>query len=267
MVPRSHNTPRTWLIDSYNRAKTRVIASLQAATSKVTISFDGWKANNEVLDMLGVVAHYLDNDHKLKTVVLSMRDTLGSHTGANIADHLADVLSDFEISGDRVAYYAADNATNNDTALAALNESVKVDPVKQRLRCAGHIYNLVCNAILYGVDDEASQDALQQAREIDSAVTTDFDTTLHVGSDEAKLIAWRKKGPVRKLHNTMVHIKANNRRKTLFERHQHQATVEEGDDLVTTKLYRAVTNGGIRWNSTYLMIKRAILLKNAIQLY
>jgi hypothetical protein len=32
-------------------------------------------------------------------------------------------------------------------------------------------------------------------------------------------------------------------------------------------MYRVVANGGIRWNSTYLMIDRAMLLKDAIHLY
>jgi hypothetical protein len=36
---------------------------------------------------------------------------------------------------------------------------------------------------------------------------------------------------------------------------------------MTSKIYQAVTNGGIRWNSTYLMIERVIPLKDAISLY
>ena len=33
------------------------------------------------------------------------------------------------------------------------------------------------------------------------------------------------------------------------------------------KILRLVTNGGIRWNSTYLMIDRNIYLKDALTLY
>jgi len=46
-----------------------------------------------------------------------MRDTLGSHTGANIADQLFDVLKDYQISRSQIAFFVADNATNNDKAL------------------------------------------------------------------------------------------------------------------------------------------------------
>lgn len=268
LVPRNdHTTPRRWIMESYHAARSRVIQSLKSATSRITISFDGWKANNEILDVLGVVAYYLNSDYKLQTIVLGMRDTMGSHTGTNIADHLVDVLSDFEIEGHQVAYYAADNATNNDTALVALNAHVTVDPTAQRLRCMGHILNLVCNAILYGVDEDALEDASQTARESNSCITTNFDTTLRNGSEEVKLLAWRKKGPVGKLHNTVVHIKANNQRRELFERKQREIIDVAGDEPVTSKIYRAVINGGIRWNSTYLMIERALLLKDAISLY
>jgi hypothetical protein len=83
-----------------------------------------------------------------------MRDTLSSHTRANIADHLFDVLKEYQISGNQIAYFAANNATNNDTALTALSERVAIDPVASRLRCTGHIFNLVCTAILFGVPDK-----------------------------------------------------------------------------------------------------------------
>jgi hypothetical protein len=87
-----------------------------------------------------------------------MRDTLGSHTGANIADHLFDVLKDYQIRGNQVAYFAADNTTNNDSALAVLTERMDIDPIASRLRYAGYIFNLVCSAILFGVDEDALDD-------------------------------------------------------------------------------------------------------------
>jgi hypothetical protein len=61
---------------------------LTKATSKLTLLFDGWTANNKVLDLLGIIVHYLNENHERRVVVLGLRDTLGSHIGANIADHL-----------------------------------------------------------------------------------------------------------------------------------------------------------------------------------
>jgi hypothetical protein len=116
-----------------------------------------------VLDLLSVICHYLDENNTRRAVVLGLRDTLGSHTGANMADHLLSVLQDYKLSK-QVAYFMADNATNNDKALAVLSSylpSMKLDPVKHRLRCSGYIYNLVCKAILYGVNSDCLEDASQ----------------------------------------------------------------------------------------------------------
>jgi hypothetical protein len=88
-----------------------------------------------------------------------MCNTLGSHTSANIANLLFDVLKDYQISSNQIAYFVADNATNNDTALKHLSERITLNPVTSRLRCAGHIYNLVYTAILFRVDSVAIEDA------------------------------------------------------------------------------------------------------------
>jgi hypothetical protein len=119
-----------------------------------------------------------------------MRDTLGSHTGANIADHLFDVLKDYQISGSQIAFFAADNATNNDKALQLLSERVTLDPVASRLRYTGHIFNLVCTAILFGADkdalDDAQYDFSQQYDDSTSGTqaVTSFETVLTYGSEE-----------------------------------------------------------------------------------
>jgi hypothetical protein len=212
--------------------------------------------------------HYLSDDYKLHNVVLAMCNTLGSHTSANIADYLFDVLKDYQISGNQIAYFAADNATNNDTALKHLSQRVTLDLVTSRLRYAGHIYNLVYTAILFGVDSIALEDSqydfsqLQDDSETERIIE-ELDTTLRNGSEEQQHRAQQRHGPIRKLHNLVTHIKANNSRITLFNSKQREATMTGEAE----KILRLVTNGGIRWNSTYLMIERAIKLKDALTLY
>ena len=150
-----------WIVDAYKEAKPKVVRSITNSASKLTISFDRWKANNDALDLLRVVVHYLRDDDKLHNVVLTMCDSLGSHTGANIANNLFDVLKDYQIHSRQIAYFAADNASNNDTALAALAERVDIDLIASRLRCAGHIFNLVCIAILFGVPNKEDLEDIQ----------------------------------------------------------------------------------------------------------
>jgi hypothetical protein len=296
LIPQSPNTTRAWVFAEYAKYHKSIVRSIANARGKVTISFDGWKANNHVLDLLGVIVHYLGDDYKLHNVVLALRDTLGSHTGENIADHLFDVLKDYQISGSQIAFFAADNATNNDKALKLLSDRVTLNPVTSRIRCAGHIFNLVCSAILFGVDAEALEDAqydfsqpqdkddhnddsvsssgsqaLQQHQLIDDSTSgtqavTSFESVLTHGSEEQQHRAWQRKGPIGKLHNLVVHIKANSTRIGVFESKQAEA-IAEGVETSHAKILRLVTNGGIRWNSTYLMIERAILLRDALTLY
>jgi hypothetical protein len=134
-----------------------------------------------------------------------------------MADHLFATIRDFSVS--EVDYFIADNATNNDTALEALinlRPQYCYDKVKQRLRCTGHVYNLICKAILYGVDANCIDEASQSSQPTMISVSS-FEAVMNSGDDEAKLIAWRKKGPIGKLHNTVVHIKHNASRRSLFE--------------------------------------------------
>jgi hypothetical protein len=212
------------------------------------------------------VCHYLDENYTRRAVVLGLRDTLGSHTGANMADHLLSVIQCFGISG-QIAYFMADNASNNDAALKVLSTylpSMQLDPVKQRLRCARHIYNLVSKAILYGVDSDCLEDASQAASQTMTSVAS-FEATIQSNNDEGRLKAWRIKGPVGKLHNTVIHIKESSSRRLIFKSKQRETVMTEDSDVM--KVYRVIVNGGIRWNSTYLMIERAMKLKDAIHLY
>jgi hypothetical protein len=83
------------VIEEYTRYRSTIINSIAIAKSKLTISFNRWKANNDVLNLLGIVIHYLKDDNKLYNIILIIQDTLGSHTRANIANHLFDVLKEY----------------------------------------------------------------------------------------------------------------------------------------------------------------------------
>ena len=92
-----------------------------------------------------------------------------------------------------------------------------------------------------------------------------FEAIIEHGSDEARHQAWRRRGPIGKLHNLVVNIKGSSSKKKLFE--SKQTELVDDDETSHTKILRLVTNGGIRWNSTYLMIERAIYLRDALTLY
>lgn len=253
LLPQSHVTARGWVVDNYRNAKPQMTEDIAQATSCLTISFDAWTANKDVLDLLGVVVHYLSSDYQLRTVLLALRDTMASHTGANMNDILQEVLSEYQIT--KVAYFAADNAPNNDTAIGFLAKEPAwkevIKPKAARLRCAGHIYNLVCQAMLFGVDEDAIADfedpSDSQATSDTSTTSTqavnDFEVTFKYGDEEAWLQAWRKKGPVGKLHNIITDIKAYGARRRLFNTKQQEVIDITVDETSHTKV-RLVDFGG-----------------------
>ena len=60
-----------------------------------------------------------------------------------------------------MAFFAANNATNNNKALEFLASELNINVERQQLRCLGHIINLVSTAILYGVNEDCVKEVLE----------------------------------------------------------------------------------------------------------
>jgi hypothetical protein len=230
-------TVRSWVIATYQERIIDVKKSLASARSKINISFDAWSSPNH-LSLLGVVAHWLNESRKLKTALLALRPVEG-HYGHEIADTVLPVIKLFEIEGNLGAFQI-DNATNNDTALKAIAASIPSISMKDlRLRCFGHIVNLVVKAMLYG----------------DSSLQKDLD---NCGDHEAFKV-WRQQGAIGRLHNIVTYIGGSDKRRRAFELAQK---VDAGD--LSLQLVKDI---GVRWSSTYDMIVRALRLETAIRRY
>ncbi|KAM0710102.1 hypothetical protein Q7P35_002464 [Cladosporium inversicolor] len=182
---------------------------------------DVWSAPNK-LSLLGVVGHWLDKERNLKTALLGLRP-LDGHAGTDIADVLRGIMATF--------------------GLATAKELDSATAPQIRLRCLGHIINLVVKAILFGTTSNTFQKDLQGA------------------SDDDTFALWRKQGAIGYLHNLVTYITRSDRRLREFEASQK---VEIGDLKRTLHLKR---DTGIRWNSTYTMIKRALQLQKPLQRY
>src|SRR2546430_197205 len=87
-----------------------------------------------------------------------------------------------------------------------------IDEKKQRLRCAGHIINLVVKALLFGKGISKFLRELGAVRD----------------ADTFKL--WRTKGPIGKLHNIVKYINRSDQRRQEFLK--DQAAVTPADDEI-----------------------------------
>jgi hypothetical protein len=74
---------------------------------------------------------------------------------------------------------------------------------------------------------------------------------------------WRQRREVGKLHNLVAHVMASGKRTDLFT--ELQKEVNTG--IAEGKLWKLVLDGGIRWNSTYSIIRRALELREALDTY
>ena len=213
-------------------------------------SFDPWSSPNHRA-FLGVVAHWVDASGSLHGSLLGLQRFLGPHTGSNQAGHFWKVAEDFNLTC-KIGYFTLDNATNNDSALIEIsyflsNISISFDPIKRRLRCFGHVINLVVKSFLWGLDVEAFE-----------CEVSGYEDS---GSSEAieEILAWRKRGPVGKPHNICVWICWTPQRRDAFEQKVQQQVSNLTDASVP--IVGCIT----RWGGDNDALTRAFLLRDPIE--
>jgi hypothetical protein len=102
-------------------------------------------------------------------------------------------LSSYGVTSNRIGWFVANNASNNDTCLKALSDLLKFETTKRRLRCVGHIFNLVAHSILFSTDNA-------NLKPISDAIYDDDILSL-------ELAKWRVKGLIGKLYNLVLWIR------------------------------------------------------------
>ena len=105
--------------------------------------------------MLAITGHWTSNDYRAEATLIAIRELEEEHTGENISQVVYDVVQEYRIE-DKLGYFMMDNATNNDTALRYLDRRlheegmVGFDVEQHRLRCWGHIMNVVVKDLFVG---------------------------------------------------------------------------------------------------------------------
>ena len=131
---------------------------MMESISRIHLVFDLWTSPNR-LAIIAVSGHFLDGKGRQQQRLLALRRQLGAHTGSNLSSSLYQTVQEWGVV-DRIGVVIADNASNNDTCLQEffqiLDPSIQgYEAEERRIRCYGHILNLVGRAFLYGEDSEA----------------------------------------------------------------------------------------------------------------
>jgi hypothetical protein len=107
-------------------------------------------------DFLGVTGNYIDENWCLQKFLLCFEAIQGEHSGENLANVLLKCLTDFNLQS-KTLCITTDNASNNDTMIATLEE--KLGEVEDNIftsswchvRCLAHVINIVCQDVLKGL--------------------------------------------------------------------------------------------------------------------
>ncbi|KAM4061909.1 transposase-like protein [Hirsutella rhossiliensis] len=205
---------------TFERRQQIVFDLVKNAKSSVHTSFDLWTASN-AFNYVGIVGHFVGSEGKKRDALLGLPRLVGPHSGENIAAYLKEVIDRYEL-GSKLGYFMLDNAKSNDTCLETLARWFPMDVSRRRLRCIGHVINLVVRAVIFGSN------------------VSKFEAELRGATDEFKFDIWAKKGAIGRLHNIATYI------------------TDQGSSAFADRA---------RWNSIYMMIKRALELRCAIELY
>src|SRR6202000_1214108 len=95
---------------------------LQSTPYQVHVSFDLWTSPNS-LAMLGIVGHWINENHQLTIALLGLRQIAGPHSGEHLSDTVLDVIKDFELQS-HLGHFMLDNASSNNTCVKILSEKM-----------------------------------------------------------------------------------------------------------------------------------------------
>jgi hypothetical protein len=244
----SSRSVATYAMRLFRSIQPKVVQALSEAASKIHVSFDGWTTKGGKRGFFGVVAHFANASGVIHDLPIALPQLAGSHTGEAIARTIAQTLEVYGITSDRLGYFVLDNATNNDTAVAALARVYDFDATHQRLRCGPHTLNLIGQAIIFSKDREAYNNAAEQ-----------------LNTEQLYMREWRKDGPLGVLIDVINFIKTPQQYE-LFREFQSAANAElpAGERLRTLEPVKPVVT---RWNSYYASFARATRLQAAYNAY
>lgn len=243
VVPSSITVSRTVAI-CYDKALGVVTETLQSAITKINLSFDLWTSKNK-LALLGLCAHFINNDGKSVTTLLALPRQKGRHSGFAIAETVSDIIAQYGLQ-DRLGYFTTDNAIANEKTMGYIASEHGFERDSRWVRCSGHIFNLVGQAALFGLNNEAFSAAVE-------------DETI----EDLEHRLWRRKGPIGKLHNIIYWVNRSPQRWERFEAHQRRLVAPQRPED-KNEVYELIKDVETRWNSFYYSAERACYLRPAI---
>lgn len=120
--------------------------------AKVSLALDCWTSPFQQAFM-AITVYFIDKDWNYREMLLGFEPLHGAHSGVNLSDVLLQLLKDRQLL-DRIFSVTTDNATNNETLIRALQESllssgaIGVRESIVRVPCMAHVLQLCLKQLL-----------------------------------------------------------------------------------------------------------------------
>jgi hypothetical protein len=247
-IPTHHSTITKWILDHYLESKDTVRKALQSAKTSIHLAVDIWTSPNHSL-LLGICGSFVDIQDKYQNILIALR-TVHSQSGLDQWEALRPVLIDYGITT-KIGAIVGDNSGTNDTLCRTIAEWLSLEhkipwnAVYQRIRCQGHVINLIVQAFLFSSKKDVSlmesydknDEEQREDEDEEEAAATATAATAAIALP-ARLKGKKRKneksgqeqsvdeinqkvrdvmGPMGKLHNIVAHIRKSANRTTWFK--------------------------------------------------
>jgi hypothetical protein len=241
----SHSTVHIKTEDAWKKHKHTVRIKLQAAISHIHIALDIWTSPNRYL-FLAICAYFTTYEQKKEKALLALKEVPG-HSGEDQFSILLPVLQDYGIVH-KLGAIVADNASSNNVLCRTIETYMEEEADQDwsacnwRIRCIGHIINLVVQAFLF-----TNVMAMSELESYD-----DQDKNGDATDEEARRARFRLLGPLGQGHNIVAYIRGSPARTKVFK--------ELAGRMIPM-------DNRTRWNSWYLMLLVMLDLKSQVEKY
>ncbi|KAG0152779.1 hypothetical protein PDIDSM_2584 [Penicillium digitatum] len=250
IISQAHSAPSLPSIPSADTVRRRLSArvkerqhstlKLLPADAKISIALDCWTSPFGQAFM-AITGYFIDIDWPYREVLLGFKPLEGTHTGANLSGVLLEILADHYIQ-DRVFGITTDNASNNKTLVDSLQQALSSDIHVIRIPCLAHVIQLSLNQLL---------DRLKAVPQNDTTETKWSDRQSILAKANAQSENRSISHNLNKVRYLAVYIWASPQRREAFVSLQpSEQALMPLQDVKT------------RWNSTFLMLRRAKRLRD-----